>query len=416
MKRYLMSVLFVISLSACFAQDSLTLKECYALAENNYPLLKQRGLIELTAQYSIQNAARGSLPQIAVGGQATYQSDVTRIPFEMPGVEPLSKDQYRVFADISQTLYHGGLVGEQKRMEELNARTETEKLEADLYAVRARINDLFFGILLMQKQMALTSLKKADLGAALDKVEASVNHGTAIRSSASALKAEMLRVEQGVIEILASANVYREMLGVFIGRRITADTRLGTPTTGDLPESIDRPEMQVFESQKLVLEANKSLLAARRKPKVELFLQGGYGRPGLNMLDNKFDLYYLGGFRLSWLLSGQYTLKQEKQVLDIRQESLDVQKETFVFNTNLQMNQHASDIGKLRRLLEVDREIIALRRQVRETAEVQLEEGVITSSDFIREVNSEDEARQNLALHEVQLLLAQARYRFTSGQ
>lgn len=416
MKRYLISVLLAISLSACFAQGSLTLEQCYALAESNYPLLKQRQLIDLASRYSIENAARGSLPQIVVGGQATYQSDVTRIPFEMPGVEPLSKDQYRVFADISQTLYHGGLVEDQKRMEELNGRTETEKLKADLYAVRARINDLFFGILFMQKQMALTSLKKADLDAALKKVEASVTNGTAIRSSASALKAEMLRVEQRVIEILASADAYREMLGQFIGQPVTNDTRLATPVVGGLTESIDRPEMKVFESQKLVLEANKSLLAARRKPKVELFLQGGYGRPGLNMLDNRFDLYYVGGFRLSWLLSGQYTLKQEKQIIDIRQESLGAQKETFVFNTTLQMNQHASDIGKIRRLLEVDREIIALRTQVRETAEVQLEEGVITSSDFIREVNSEDEARQNLALHEVELLLAQARYRFTSGQ
>lgn len=416
MIRYLMLALFVIVVPACLAQDSLTLEQCYVLAENNYPLLRQKHLIDLTSQYTVENAARASLPQIALGGQATYQSEVTRIPVEMPGVEPLSKDQYKIFAEVSQPLYHGGMVREQKRLETFNAAVEEKKVEADLYAVRARINDLFFGILLLQEQSKLTSLKKADLTAALRKVEASVANGSAIRSAASSLKAEVLRVDQRLIEIASSAHTYREMLSRFINQPVTRDTRFAMPVIGDLSASIDRPEMQVFESQKQVLEASKRLLAARRQPKVDLFAQGGYGRPGLNMLENEFDFYYLGGIRFSWPLSTYYTLKKETQILDIRQQSLDVQTETFVFNATLQLDQHQSEITRLRRLLEVDREIIALRTQVRETAEAQLEEGVITSADFIREVNSEDEAKQNLALHQVELLLAEAKYRFTSGQ
>lgn len=415
MKRYLMSILLAMTLSACFAQDSLTLEECYALAETNYPLLKQKRLIELASEYSLGNTAKASLPQIALGGQATYQSEVTRIPVEMPGVEPLSKDQYRVFTEVSQPIYQGGLVTQQKRLEALSAKADTEKLQAELYALRGRINDLFFGILLMQKQMELTSLKKADLAAAVRKIEASVSNGTAIPSAASVLKAEVLRVDQRLIEISTSADAYRTMLGLFINQSITDDTRLAMPIIGALSKSIDRPEMRAFESQKLVIEANKSLLTARRRPKIELFVQGGYGRPGLNMLENEFDFYYLGGLRFTWAVSALYTLKKEREILDIRQQSLDVQKETFVFNTTLQLSQHESDIARLQKLLEVDRDIIALRKQVRETAEAQLEQGVITSPDFIREVNSEDEARQNHALHQIELLLAEAKYRFTSG-
>jgi len=134
------------------------------------------------------------------------------------------------------------------------------------------------------------------------------------------------------------------------------------------------------------------------------------------MLENEFNFYYLGGIRFSWSLSAHYTSRTENQIFNLRQQSLDVQKATFLFNTGLALNQQEEEITKFQRLIEVDNEIIALRRQVRQTAEVQLEEGVITSSDFVREVNAEDQARQNRVLHETQMLLAQAKYQFTAGQ
>lgn len=415
-KQFLIFLLLAMPCSASFAQDSLTLEACYVLAESNYPLVKQKRLIELTSEYSLQRAAMALLPQLSLGGQATYQSEVTRIPVDMPRVEPLSKDQYRVFAEVSQTLYHGNAIVRQKRLEEVNATAEAQKLDVDLYAVRGRINDLFFGILLLQEQEKLAALKKTDLNAALRKVEASVSNGTAIRSAALVLKAEVLRVDQRLLEISSTAHAYREMLAGFINKRITGETALSTPRIDTSAVFIDRPEMRMFESQKRMIEANKSLLEAQRQPKIAVFVQGGYGRPALNMLENEFDIYYLAGLRFSWPLSAGYTLRKDKQILDIRQESLDVQKENFVFNTGLQMTQHRADIAKLQKLLAVDRDIIALRKQVREAAAVQLEEGVITSADFIREVNSEDEARQNLALHQIELVLAQVKYRFTSGQ
>ena len=161
---------------------------------------------------------------------------------------------------------------------------------------------------------------------------------------------------------------------------------------------------------------NQALLSASKKPRVELFLQGGYGRPGLNMLENEFNLYYLGGIRFSWQLSGLYTFRGEKELLNIRRQSVGIQRETFLFNTGLTTNQYQVEIAKLHRLIEVDDEIISLRTKVRQTAAVQLEEGVITSTDFIREVNAEDQAKQNRVLHETQLLLAAAKYQFTTGQ
>ena len=398
-----------------FGQHALTLHECYERAERNYPMLKQRRLIELSAEHSVSNAAKGALPRIALGGQATYQSDVTRIPLEMPGIEPLSKDQYKVFADVSQTLY-GGVTHEQKQVAKLNAEVDRKKLEVDLYGLRSRINDLFFGILLLRAQQHLAELKKADVQSALKKVQAAVDNGSAIGSAAAALKAELLRMEQRLVEVASSDESYREMLGLFIGEPLPPDIPLEKPVFHEMPSTIDRPELRFFESQNQLLEASKNILHARKAPRLELFVQGGYGRPALNMLENEFHFYYVGGLRFTWPLAAYYTLKREDQLLSIQQQSLDVQQETFLFNTGLQVRQHQSEIVKLQKLADVDRDIIRLRVQVRHAAEVQLEEGVITSADFIRELNAEDEAKQNLALHEIELLLAKAKYQFTLGQ
>lgn len=396
-------------------QNALTIKRCYALAETNYPLVAQRELIRQTRDLSIENAAKGYLPQVSLLGQATYQSDVTRIPFNVPDVDPLSKDQYRVFAEISQSLYHGGVVRQQRHTEDVNAAVDAQKLEVDIYQLRDRINDLFFGIILVQEQIAQSELVKQDLATALRKVTGSIRYGTALKSASDVLKAESLRVDQKIIELESAGQSLREILGSFIGEPVSESTVLQKPEWNEADMGMNRPELRLFQVQGQSIDANRGMLTARKKPKIELFLQGGYGRPALNMLENAFDTYYLGGIRFQWQLSGYYTFRREKQILDLKQKSLDVQKETFLFNTDLASRQHHGEITKYQRLLAVDDEIIALRIQVQQTASAQLEQGVIQATDYIREVNAADQAKQNRALHEAQLLIAQAKYRFTNG-
>ncbi|MEX2234792.1 MAG: TolC family protein [Cyclobacteriaceae bacterium] len=416
MKSLISLLLIPLLTLQAWSQAALTLQECYERAETNYPLIRQRELLEQTKNLSIENVLKGYLPQITIGGQGTYQSEVTQIPVEMPGVEPLSNDQYRIFGEVSQTLYHGGLVSQQRKMEEVNAAIEERKLAVDLYQLKNRINELFFGILFLQAQTVQSELIKDDINAGLKRTEAAIANGTAIRSGADVLRAELLRIEQRIIEMQSSENTYREILGIFIKAKVDETTLLQKPQFNTAPSTISRPELALFDAQKQSIEINNALLSARRRPRMELFVQGGYGRPGLNMLENSFNFYYLGGIRFSWLLSGYYTFRREKEVLNLRQRSLDVQKETFLFNTGLTINQHDAEVAKLRRLIEVDDEIIALRSRVRQTAEIQLEEGVITPTDFMREVNAEDQAKQNLALHETQLMMSQAKYQFASGQ
>jgi outer membrane protein TolC len=416
MKNIILPLLFLLATKA-YTQDTLTIDVCYGLAESNYPQVKQKALIAKSRAYSIENAAKGSLPQISIGGQATYQSDVTEVPFQMPGaeIETLSKDQYKIYGEVAQTLYNGGVVRQQKELEDVNANVEEQKLEVELYQIKNRVNELFFGVLLTQEQLAQNALLKKDIEAGLKKAEASIANGAALKSSADVLRAELLRTDQRMIELQSTERAFKDMLGLFIGRSIDDNAIFGKPELVVAPSTIHRMELDLYKIQKQSIDVNRALLSARKRPKVELFVQGGYGRPGLNMLKNDFSSYYLGGIRFSWSISNLYTFKNEKQLLDLRQQSLDIQQETFLFNTGLALQQQNAEIGKLQKLIQADHDIITLRTQIKNTATAQLEYGTITSTDFIREVNAEDQARQNLALHETQLLLASYNHRFTTG-
>jgi hypothetical protein len=417
MKRSMLFVIALSGLAQAYAQERLTLDDCYRRAEANYPLIRQKELILKSKALLLANAATGVLPQVLLGGQATYQSDVTQVPFSMPGreIEPLSKDQYKVFAEVSQTLYQGSLVRQQKTMEEVNGAVEEQKLAVELYQVKGRVNELFFGILLLQEQVAQNALVKQDIAVGLRKVQASIANGTALKSAGDVLQAELLRADQRLIELQSSQQTYKDMLGLFINTAVGDSAVLERPAMTMNQETVNRPELSLYTLQKQSIAVSRDMLAARRRPKVELFVQGGYGRPALNMLENQFNLYYIGGVRFSWLISGFYTFGREKQVLELRQQGLDVQQETFLFNTGLTLRQYGAEVAKLQRLIQVDEEIIGLRQKVKQTASLQLEQGTITSNDYVREVNAEDQARQSLVLHETQLLMARALHQFTSG-
>src|SRR5690606_15155737 len=270
--------------------------------------------------------------------------------------------------------------------------------------------------LLMQEQISQTELVKSDLNTSLKKVEAAILNGTALRSAADVIRVEILKLEQRIVGMRAGLDSYRANLGLFINASVDESTTLVQPEFSEPSEEINRPELRVFSAQALTLSANERMISAVRRPKVELFLQGGYGRPALNMLENTFELYYVGGVRFAWMISGSYTSKNEREMISLQRRTLDSQKETFLFNMRLSVVQQNSEITKLRRLIAMDEDIIALRQGVRATAEAQLDQGIISPSDFIREVNAEDQARQERVLHETQLLAAIAKHHYTTGQ
>lgn len=419
MKKLIIIILLLATSATVLPQTVLTLDKCYEKSRANFPLIKQKEYIAKSKEYSISNVWKGYFPQITISGQATYQSDVTSLPITLPGIkiEPLTNDQYKAVADVSQTIWDGGIMSAQADIQRSNADVDDEKIEIELLKVKDRINQIYFGILLLNKQLVQTELVKKDLNASFDKLTAAFANGTATKPNVDILKAELLKTDQREIELKSSRKSFIDMLGLLINKRLDETWKLEQPEIQNVYESneINRPELKLYSSQENLIENQNGLTLAKILPKASLFFQGGYGKPTLNMLKNSFDLYYIAGARLTWSPSNLYTYENESEIIELNKKSVEAQKETFLLNTNLSLKQQIGEIDKLKDLIKIDKEIISIRTSVKEATRAQLENGVITSSDFIRELNAEDQAKQNLSIHTIQLLLAQQNYKLTIG-
>lgn len=412
----------VLLLTICVqAQDNgrLTLEQAYELARQHYPVIKQKDLVRQTASLTIENLSKGFLPQITISGQATYQSDVTSVPAIIPGVkiDAPTKDQYRIQAELSQLLYDGGSISAQKNVQTATAQVEDQKAEVELYKVKDRINQLYLGILLVDEQLKQVDLVKKDIQLGIKRIEAQVKNGTAFRSSQLTLEAELMKNDQRIIELNANRKGLTDVLSLFINRQLPADIQLEQPAVPAslVKETVVRPELKLYNYQNELFKVQNQLVSAKNRPRTSLFVQGGYGRPGLNMLKNEFDLFYMTGIRLNWSLGSLYTTKKERELLQVNQRVVDVQKELFMLNTNTQLKQQEAELEKLSQLIQSDQQIIGIRAQVKEAANAQLTNGVITANDFLKEVNAEDQARQSLIAHQLQLIQARINYRTLSG-
>lgn len=395
---------------------SVTLESCYSWAKKNYPLVKQYELISKSNQYTVENISKGYFPQININGQATYQSDVTQLPKGIPGVSVLSKDQYKIYAEANEVIYDGGVIKAQKKLQEANTMVTRQQLEVELYKLKDRINQLYFGILLIDEQLKQNALTRNDIQLGLTKINAQIANGTALQSNADVLKAELLKADQQTIELNSNRKAFTDMLGFFINKSVNEKTTFIKPENIYSSGEIKLPELLMYDYQNKIFDAQNNLITAKNNPKLSFFVQGGYGRPAFNILSNNFDPFYIGGLRLTFPLSGFYTLKNERELVSVSRQNTEVQKNTFLFNSQLAIRHQTADISKLQTFLKTDDEIISLRTNVKNAALAQLENGVINSSDYLREVNAEDAARQNKILHEIQLLMAEYNERNTTGE
>ena len=402
-----------------FAQ-SVTLDSVQELARKNYPAIKQKDLLKKTASLNVSNLNKNFLPQFSVNGQASYQSDVTSIDITLPGgltFESPSKDQYKFTADVNQLIYDGGVTKQQKAIAEMNAVVEDQQVEVELYKVKEKVNDIFLSILYTDELIKQTELVEKDLQTGLKKVDAQVQNGVAFRSSANILKADLLKTGQRRIELEATRKALIETLALFTAQKISGQSVFEKPSvTSDLSNDISRPEIKLFNNQVSLLAQQNKLINSRNLPRTSLFFQGGYGRPALNLLKNEFEPFYVTGVKLNWALNGFYTKKNDRQLVKINQDIVDTKRETFLLNTNAQLATQRNEIDKLLKLIESDNEIIELRRSVTDAAKAQLENGVMTANDYLVEVNAEDQSRQVLIGHQLQLLQAQIVYNTIKGK
>ncbi len=420
-KLILISAVSIISVFA-EGQTSLTIDSCYARARQQYPLIKQKGLIDKTKDYNVSNAAKGYLPQVNFNGQATYQSAVTTIslsglPKAFSGIDfpTPPKEQFNVHGEVDQTIYDGGVIKQQKQSQVTSADIQNQNIEVQLYALKDRINQIFFGTLLIVEQLKQNALTQKDVQSNIDKMQASVNSGTALSSSLEELQAELLQQQQNEIGLKASRKAYLDMLSLFINKPLDENTVLETPRDMTVSDSVHRPELSFYEFQKKNDDVQERMLNASNRPKFSAFFQGGYALPGLNGFDVNPAWYYITGLRLSWSLGGLYTLKNQKQLLDIDRQSIDVQKDDFIFNTRITLRQQSADMIKLQQLISKDKEIIDKRTAVKNAAKAQVDNGVITMHEYLTQLDAEDLAKQNLLVHQVQLLMDEYSYQNISG-
>jgi len=400
--------------------DRLTLSQTYDLAQKNYPVIRQKELVKQTADITIENLQKAYLPQVTVNGQATYQSDVTgfNISFGGINIQAPDKDQYKVVADLNQLVYDGGVTRQQKVAAQLNADVQQQEVEVELYQLKDRINQVYLGILFLDEEMRQGDLTKQDILNGLKRVEVQVKNGVALRSGLNELKARLLQNDQRIIELKESRKGLIRTLALFLNQPLNEETIVfeRPDVNVTLDSSISRPELKLYNNQSsLVLHQNK-LITSKNLPRVSLFAQGGYGKPGLDFLKNESVWFYAGGIRFTWPFGGLYTIKKEKEQTEINKEMIDVQKETFVLNTNTALKKQQSEIEKYIQIESRDQEIIDLREDVKKASLAQLDNGVITADDYLRVVNEQDLARQSLIIHQIQLLQAQINYQTTLGK
>ena len=407
MKRTILSFSFV--LTAMLAHAQLTLEGCQHSAQTNYPLVRQYGLIEKAREYNLENAGKGYLPQFTLSGKATYQSDVTKLPMDVPGIDikSMPKDQYQVMLEVSQNIWDGGDIRSKKQLTQATSEIDRGKQEVDMYALNDRVNQLYFGILLLDEQLKQNQLLQEDLGRTHQQVSNYIANGIANQSDLDAVSVEILNTKQKRIELESSRQAYLSMLSIFIGKEIASGTTLEKPTDTFESTSLvnNRPELRWFDAQGGQLNVQESSLKTRFRPRFALFVQGAYGNPGLNMLKDDFSAYYVAGVRMSWNFGSLYTLRNDRRLIDNNRRKLETSRDVFLFNTNLQSTQQSSAIQSMRRQMVDDDEIIRLRVNIRKAAEAKVENGTLTVTDMLREITAENLARQTKALHEVQLLM-----------
>ena len=411
-RLYFVTALLLLATSG----QAQTLEECQQAAERNYPLIRQRDLVEKMAELTVANVGKGWLPQVSASAQATLQSDVATFPDEMRAayrrmgidMKGLTKDQYRVGVDVSQTVFDGGAISRGKAVARQQGEVEAARTEVSIYQVRRRVNEMYFALLLLDEEMELNGDLEELLGGSERKLASMVKGGTAAECDLQNVKAERLNVAQRRTGLEGQRRMLLRMLSVFCGMEVTS---LKKPLRGDAlaePAGGLRPEMRLFDAQLHLADAQERALDAQLLPKLGVFAQGFYGYPGLNMFEDmmkrEWSLNGLVGARLTWNIGALYTRKGDKAKIQLQRDLTETNRDVFVFNNRLEQIEQNENISRYGELMAADEEIIELRSAVRKAAESKLAHGIIDVNDLVREINAENAARVQRSMHEIQLL------------
>jgi outer membrane protein TolC len=388
--------------------QQLTLAECYEKTQKNYPLIEQLDLINQSEKYNLQNASRAWIPQVQLYGKATLQTDAPSLSVGPPinlSVD-VPKDQYQAYLQLNQTIWDGGPISSAKKTVKAATEVQRKQNEVDLYALRGRVNELFFGIILYDSQIEQIKVNLQELQRNLDKVISYVELGFANESDMDAVKVEQLTAEQRIIQLVTMREAFVAMLGGFMGEELALDITLQKPEIIIPQETNNRLELQLFDASIEMQKIQNSQILAKNMPKIGFFLQGGFARPGLNMFDVDGKLYAIGGVQLNWGFGNLYTIKNEKRIIENNISSIEINRRVFLLNQSLQSKQQRAIAEQYRKILASDDEIIRMRENIYRASMAKTEHGTMSVTDLMRDLNMEHAAKAQKIVHEVHYLKA----------
>ena len=425
--KKLVILLTVLSSWMYAGAEEYTLNGIQQLARANYPAIRQFELIDRIADFSLADASSAWVPQISLSGQATYQSDVVSFPesmtdvFSMLGVDisGLHKDQYKLALNIEQILWDGGYTKSRKEAVLAEKEVSSKSLEVELYALADKVNQLYFGILVLDEQLRLNDLTAGILEDNRKIIRSYIDNGLAGPSDLAKVEAEIIANSQQRTRICCSRKAYIQVLSVMTGRELSEEDTFVRPEPvlySGSPQS-NRPELQLYEAMAASIEAGRTALKSTLMPRFSLFAQGLYGYPGLNMFEDMMEYrwrpnFYVG-VRFQWNISAFYTKRNTERRLDASVRQVELQRETFLYGNRLEQVRLNADIEQMRKILEDDDRLINIRTSIREASESQLRNGTLLISDLLRDINDEHRARIDKSIHELEYLKKLYEMRYT---
>lgn len=414
MKRTVIIIISLALLTAAHAQ--VTLEQCHKLARENYPLIKQYALIEQSSEYTFSNLTHSWFPQVNLSAQATYQNETPSFPDKMKtmlstsGLEMkgLARDQYRVQLDVSQKIFDGGKASSQRALTQAQDLEQKAQTDVDLYALNKRVNDLYFGILLMDDRIKQTGMTLEMLGGNLDKLQSHVRNGVATSADESQLRAEIMAVEQNKTTMQWTRKSYQHMLEILINKSLEGETLVKPHDIEPATLTSNRPELRLIDAKISTIEAREKEIKASVLPVISAFGQAFYGYPGYNtfenMLNHKWSLNAMVGVRATWSLSSLYDRKNNLNKLTTQRQQAELQRDVFLLNNSLESSRENDEISRLREIIKSDATIVDLRRDVRRAEESKLRNGVIDIHRLVERITDENTAAQSQIIHNIELL------------
>jgi outer membrane protein TolC len=416
--KFLCYLSFCIGISTVsFAQQRLiSLDSCIRWAKLNYPLYKQNEIYKAQSNVNIKAIQEAWLPKLNVNVQAVYQSEV--VQFNFPGITTnFPHDSYLGALSVEQTVFDGGMSRNQKEIEKISSEIEIQKNEVELYKLVDRVNQLYMGILLAKENIKMFELFQDNLNKRSVNVSVAVSNGVLLSNTLDEIEVELLICQQNIIEAKENLNALYENLSLLTGTKIDPSIELLLVPAGgnQMFMSIMRPESTLLVMQEKLLDERYQLAFNYALPKITVGANGNYGRPGPNFINQELRFFGSANIGLKWNVSTLYGLNREKQKFDLSKKMIEIQRENLNRNIETTVTTFTSQIVALDQMMKLDASILEKKVAISAISASQFENGKITSTVYLLQLNDEMAARMKMKMHEIKRLNAWSNYNATMG-